>query len=142
MGRSRGGISSKIHCITNEKGLPIDFKLTSGEVHDAREARGLLEGKKACYVIADKGYDAKSIINVIKDIGAEPVIPSRSCCIEKRTYNKEIYKKRNLIERFFNRLKCFRRIATRYERKAINFLSMIWLAGSILWLNHLIVDST
>jgi transposase len=141
MGRSRGGISSKIHCVTNEKGLPIDFKLTGGEVHDAREAKGLLEGKKASYVLADKGYDAKSIVDIIKNLGAIPVIPSRTCWIEQREYDKGIYKKRNLIERMFNRLKCFRRIATRYERKAINFISMVWLAGSVLWLN-LIVDST
>ena len=95
----------------------------------------LLENKKASYVLGDKGYDAKKVDTLIESMGAVAVIPVRSCCHYKRDYPRELYKKRNLIERFFQRLKEFRRLATRYERKAIYFLNMslvgaIWI-GSV-----------
>jgi len=119
----------------NGNGLPIDFKLTGGEVHDVQEAIGLLSGKTAKYVIGDKGYDAGKVDKVIESIGAVAVIPVRKCCNYKRKYPEELYKQRNLIERFFNRLKGFRRIGTRYERKRIHFLGMVLVGAILIWLS-------
>ena len=135
MGYSRGGLTTKIHCVVDAKGRPIDFKLTGGEVHDVQEAHPLLADKRAKYVIGDKGYDAGKVDKTIEEIGAIAVIPVRSCCHYRREYPQELYKKRNLIERFFNRLKGFRRVGTRYERKGINFLNMVLVGAILVWLS-------
>lgn len=121
--------------MVDANGLPIDFKLTGGEVHDVQEATELLCGKSAKYVIGDKGYDAGKVDKVIESIGAIAVIPVRKCCHYQRKYPQELYKQRNLIERFFNRLKRFRRIGTRYEKRGIYFLGMIFVGAILTWLN-------
>ena len=113
LGYSRGGLTTKIHCMVDANGLPIDFRLTGGEVHDVQEAVGMISGKRTKYVIGDKGYDAGKVDKAVEDIGAIAVIPVRKCCCYQRHYPVELYKQRNLIERFFNRLKRFRRIGTR-----------------------------
>jgi len=115
-------------------GLPVKFILTPGESSDYEQALPLLSGEKPDYVIADKGYDSDEIVNFITQINAIPVIPPRSNRIVQRHYDKVIYKDRNLIERLFNRLKQFRKIATRFEKIQINFESLIYLACSYLWL--------
>ena len=135
MGYSRGGITTKIHCVVDAKGRPIDFSLTGGEVHDVQEAEALLKNKTAKYVIGDKGYDAGKVDKVIEGIGAIAAIPVRTCCTYRREYPQDLYKRRNLIERFFNRLKGFRRIGTRYEKKAINFISLVFVGSIWLWLS-------
>jgi transposase len=106
-------LSTKIHMTTDAWGRPVRFILTAGQVNDAREAEHLLEGVKTEYVLADRGYDTEKVLEKIKQIGADAVIPSRSNRKVQRDYNRELYKKRNLIERAFNKLKRFRRIATR-----------------------------
>lgn len=121
--------------MVDANGLPIDFTLTGGEVHDVQEAVGLISGKSAKYVIGDKGYDAGKVDKVIEGIGAIAVIPVRRCSYYRRDYPLELYKQRNLIERFFNRLKRFRRIGTRYEKKGIYFLSMVLLGAIWTWLS-------
>lgn len=128
-------MTTKIHCVVDANGKPIDFKLTGGEVHDLKEAEGLLAGKQAKYVIGDKGYDAKKIDEIIERIGGIAVIPVRTCSHYRREYPQELYKRRNLIERFFGRLKGFRRIGTRYEKKAVNFLSMVMVGAIVIWLS-------
>jgi putative transposase len=135
LGHSRGGLTTKIHCVVDANGLPIDLKLTGGEVHDVQEAAGLLAGKSAKYVIGDKGYDAGKVDKAIESIGAIAVIPVRKCCHYRRQYPAELYKQRNLIERFFNRLKRFRRIGTRYEKKGVNFLAMVLVGAILTWLS-------
>ena len=135
LGYSRGGLTTKIHCVVDAKGLPIDFRLTGGEVHDIQEAVGLIFGKNAKYVIGDKGYDAVKMDKAIEEMGAIAVIPARKCCHYRRDYPKQLYKQRNLIERFFNRLKRFRRIGTRYEKRGIYFLSMVLVAAIWTWLS-------
>ncbi len=114
--------------------LPIDFRLTGGEVHDVQEAVGLISGKSAKYVIGDKGYDAGKVDKAIESIGAIAVIPVRKCCYYQRQYPEWLYKRRNLIERVFNRLKRFRRIGTRYEKKGIHFLAMVFVGAIWTWL--------
>jgi transposase len=115
-------------------GLPVKFMLTPGEASDYHQAIPLLKNEHPAYVLADKGYDSDEIVDYIIQIGAKPVIPPRSNLIIQRIYDKIIYKERNLIERLFNRLKQFRKIATRFEKIQINFEAMIYLASSYLWL--------
>lgn len=115
-------------------GLPVRFLLSGGEVHDSKMAGSLIEGLIAEYVLADKGYDSKSLVEAAEAEGMTVFIPSRSNSLEPRTYDPVIYKERNSIERLFNRLKNCRRVATRYEKTARNFLAMLQLAGTMLWL--------
>ena len=115
-------------------GNPVRWQLTGGEVHDITQAPALIEGLDAGQVIADKGYDSDAFIALIQAAGAQPVIPSRKNRLACRDYDRHAYRERHLIECLFNRLKQFRRIATRYEKLARNFLSMLNLATTYLWL--------
>ncbi len=108
--------------------------LTAGQVADITQAPALIEGFEPEMVIAYKGYDADSLVEIIKTHGAQPVILPRSNRQEQRDYDRHWYKDRNLVERFFNRIKQFRRIATRYEKLDRNFLGMITLVCSYIWL--------
>lgn len=110
------------------------FILTGGACADYSQALNLLEGLAAEAVIADKGYDADFIVEAIEQRGAEAVIPPRRHRLTPRSYDRHLYKERNLIERMFNRLKHFRRISTRYDKTALSFLSFLHLAGIYLWL--------
>jgi transposase len=119
---------------TDALGRPVRFIVTAGQVNDAPHANRLIEGFTAEYVIADRGYDSHKIIEKIEEVGAEAVIPPKSNRRVKRRYDKGLYKKRNLIERAFNNLKRFRRLATRYDRKAVYFKSFLYLAASLMWI--------
>lgn len=118
---------------TDALGRPLRFVLTAGEANDAPQAELLLEGLQTEYVIADRGYDSQKVIDKAAEIGADAVIPPKSNRKVQRYYDKELYKRRNLIERAFNKLKRFRRIATRYDRKAVYFKSFLYLAASLMW---------
>lgn len=101
---------------------------------DITHAHTLIEGLSTEAVIGDKGYDADALVARIHAAGAEAVIPSRNNRTEPRAYDRHLYKDRNLVERFFNRLKQFRRIATRYEKLARNFVSVLNLVCTYIWL--------
>ncbi len=135
MGRSRGGLTTKIHALVNEQGLPLRFHLTAGQDHDAPPSRYLLDQlQPGQVVLADKAYDANWIRDMIWEQGAEANIPSKSNRIIPKSLNKDLYKKRNLVERFFGRIKkSFRRIATRYEKYASNYMALIKMAAFRLW---------
>lgn len=135
MGRSRGGLTTKIHALVNENGLPLRFHLTPGQAHDAPAAKPLLTGlQPGQQVLADKAYDADWIRKLIWEQGAEAVIPSKSNRKIPPSFNKKAYQNRNIIERFFGRIKrSFRRIATRYEKGAANYMAMIKIAAIRLW---------
>lgn len=132
LGRSSGGLSSKIHCLADGLGNPVDFILTGGAVHDSQCADALLEGKKADFVVADKAYDNNAVLQKIAQMEAIAVIPPKSNRKEQRGFDRHYYKDRNLIERFFCRLKQFRGIATRYCKRGKYFLAAIKFAASIL----------
>ena len=136
MGKSRGGLTTKIHALTNQDGLPIRFELTPGQAHDAPVCKRLLDAlQPSQHVLADKAYDADWIREMIWEQGAIVVIPSKSSRKVPKDFDAEIYKQRNKIERFFGRLKAsFRRIATRYEKTSQNFMAMIKLASFRLWI--------
>jgi transposase len=94
--------------------------LTCGERNDITQIEPLLDGLKASFVLADKGYDGQRTIDAIAAAGAIPVVPRRTCTATRRPFDAILYKERNLIERLFNKLKHFRRIATRYDKLARN----------------------
>ena len=94
----------------------------------------MIDGFNADYIVADKGYDSNDFVDAIEASGAAAVIPPRCNRNQPREYDREIYKQRNLVERFFQKIKNFRRIATRYERLARNYLAMLQLAATVIWL--------
>jgi len=94
-----------------------------------------LEGQTTTALLADKGYDADYVIAAATEMGAMAVIPPKANRKIKREYDKDLYKERNLIERMFNKLKQFRRVATRYDKRAFTYLSFIHIAAITLWLN-------
>lgn len=134
VGKSRGGLSTKIHAAVDALGNPVRLLLTAGQASEYGQANALIEGFEAEYVLADKGYDSDDFVQAIAATGAETVIPSRKNRNEPRTYDRELYKERNLVERLFQKLKHYRRIATRYERLARNYQAMLYLAASLIWM--------
>jgi transposase len=116
------------------KGEPTKLILTGGQESDIKQAAALIEGQKFKAVIGDKGYDSDELVDAIKAKGAEAVIPPRENRIEQREYDKEQYKDRNLVERFWSRMKQFRRVATRYEKTACNFLGFVRVAAIMVML--------
>lgn len=115
-------------------GNPLRYILTGGQVSDITQASKLIEGFDSDMVIGDKGYDANSFVKEILAAGAEVVIPPRSNRLEQREYDRHWYKDRNLVERFFNRIKQFRRIATRYEKLDRNFMGFLDMVCAYVWL--------
>ena len=136
LARSRGGWSSKIHCALNGQGLPTDFYLSGGEVHDSQYGPLLLHSQQAKYVLGDRAYASEKLLDQIASIGAEAVIPPHPRSKKVRSYNRVIYKEPNKIERFFNKLKHFRGIATRYCKLAACFLAAIKWAACMIILNN------
>lgn len=134
IGRSRGGLTSKIHALTNGHGKPMKFIITSGTVHDSTKAIPLLRNiiKAGMKVLADRGYDAAYILAYISYWRALACIPPRKNKTYPQTYNKTLCKNRNQIERFFQRLKNFRRVATRYDKLPSSFLSFVHIASASL----------
>jgi transposase len=113
---------------------PLRFILTAGQVGDVLAAPALLNGFRAKAVLADKAYDSNAFRQIIADSGAEAVIPSNRRRKVIIPHDQAIYRHRNRIERCFNKLKHFRRFATRYDRRAIHFLAFIHLAAAMLWM--------
>lgn len=114
-------------------GNPVRFILTGGERNDITQAQPLIHGLRARYVLADRAYDADHFRDAIHASGAKPVIPVNRTRARYDDHDRHIYKERNLVERFFNKLKHFRRIATRYEQTAKAYLSMVQLAAVVIW---------
>ena len=136
IGRSRGGLSTKIHALVDALGNPVGFHLTGGEAHDLVGADHLLPGMQANILIADKAYDAdQRVIKQLQDAGKAAVIPPRSNRTSPRDYDRHLYKARHLVENFFAWLKQFRAIATRYDKTARNFRAAVHLAACVVWLN-------
>jgi transposase len=115
-------------------GYPTRFLVTEGEQSDYRQALNLLDNQTAKCVLADRGYDADYIIEKILAQGAKAVIPPRSSRKASREYDRDLYEERNRIERMFGKLKHFRRVATRYDKLALSYLSFVLIAAISLWL--------
>ena len=134
LGRSRGGFSCKIHAVVDALGLPLKFILTGGQAADITQAIPLMEGLSAEACLADKGYDSDAFLAWLKEKGIKAVIPPKSNRKEQRDCDWWHYKERHAVECMFGKLKYFRRIATRYEKKAIHFMGMLAFAATLLWL--------
>jgi putative transposase len=129
LGRSRGGLSTKIHAATDALGNPVRLLFGPGQRNDITRAPELINGFEPEAVIADKGYDADHLREVVLENQAASVIPSKSNRRTPITYDKALYKERNLVERFFNKLKQFRRVATRYDKLLANYRGFVILAA-------------
>lgn len=134
LGRSRGGLTTKIHAVVDRQGLPLRLGLTAGQAHDAPAALALLDRlAPRTIVLGDKAYDGNAIRDLIEAQGAVPNIPAKSNRKWRPCFSKTLYRERNQVERFFSKLKHFRRIATRYDKLADNFLAMVKLVSMRLW---------
>ncbi len=134
LGRSRGGFSTKIHLAADALGNALRFILTGGERNDITQAEHLVAGFSAEYVIADKGYDSEIFVLRLKGRDAEAVIPSRASNKVRREIDTHLYKERHLIENQIGKLKQFRRVFSRFDKLAKNYLSFIYFASSVVWL--------
>ena len=134
LGRSRGGFSTKIHLATDALGNALRFILTGGQRNDITQAQALVNDLVADYVIADKGYDAAPFVMKLKARNLEVVIPSRRNRKEQREIDTHLYKERHLIENQIGKLKHFRRVFSRFDKLAKNYLSFIYLASTVVWL--------
>ena len=134
LGRSRGGFSTKIHLATDALGNALRFILTGGERNDITQAEALVKDFAAEYVIADKGYDSEAFVSRLKEQDSEAVIPSRATNKVQREIDRHLYKERHLIENQIGKLKQFRRVFSRFDKLAKNYLSFIYFASSIVWL--------
>ena len=128
-------MTTKIHMLADSLGRPLRFLLTAGQVHDSKGASDLLDGVVAAAVIADRAFDSNALRAEIADAGMHAVIPSTRSRKRPIPHDPTLYKARNRIERCFNKLKHFRRIATRYDRLAVNFEAALCLAATVsYWL--------
>jgi transposase len=134
IGRSRGGLSTKIHMAVRGLGCPVRFILTAGQRGDAPQAGPLIDGLPAQAVMADTAYDADHLRQAIATKGALAVIPSSPSRTQKHPLDEHLYAQRHLVECCFSKLKQFRRVATRYEKTARNYLAVVTLAAIVLWL--------
>ncbi len=137
MGRSRGGLTTKIHAVVDADGLPIALKLTPGQAHDGRSAEGMLESLgEGDILLADRGYDSDALRQQMAARGAWANIKPMPNRKNVPAFSAFLYRYRNLVERFFNRIKHFRAVATRYDKRDDNFLASVQLASIRIWLRH------
>ena len=136
MGRSRGGLTSKIHALVDANGLPIRFAHSAGEAHDNRLASKLLARLTSkTMLLADRGYNADCIRALVAKKGAWVNIPPRCNRNQPICFSAHLHRARNRVERFFSRIKQCRRIATRYDMLAANYLAFLQLASIRIWLS-------
>ncbi len=133
IGRSRGGVSTKIHAVTDTSGKPLHVEITPGQQHDVTMAEHLLSHVHGKAFIADTGYDSNKVIEAIKAKGLVPVISSNPSRKEPLPLDKKLYALRYRVECFFHSLKRYRRIATRYEKTACNYLAFLHVACAMIW---------
>jgi transposase len=128
-------LTTKIHLLADALGRPLRFILTGGQVHESRTAEAmLLDSVEGDAVLADKAYDSDAIRATIKAARMKVVIPSNRSRKRIIRHDKVLYCECNRIERCFNKLKHFRRLATRYDRRACHYLAFVCLAGAMLWM--------
>jgi transposase len=134
VGRSRGGRNTKIHALADAKGRLIAILLTGGEAHDCPVAERLMRRVKSPdRLLGDKAYDSAELRERLDQRDTKPVIPNRCNRKQPFSFSKRLYKLRWRVESAFNRLKDFRRIATRYDRLARNYLASVCLVAALVW---------
>jgi transposase len=120
--------------IVDALGNPLDFVLTGGERNDVTQAPTLLAGRHSDYVIADKGYDATSVLELIEQMGAIPVIPARKSWHTPREYDKDLYRERHAAECCVNKLKQYRHVFSRFDKLASRYLGFLLIVATLIWL--------
>jgi transposase len=134
IGRSRGGRNTKIHAVADAKGRLLSILLTGGQAHDCPPAQRLIRRSKiAKKLLGDKAYDSSELRQWLCQRGTKPVVPNKSNRKQPFRFDRKSYKQRHKIENAFCRLKDFRRIATRYDRLARNFLASVCIVAAIVW---------
>lgn len=138
MGRSRGGLTTKIHALVDANGNPIALKLTEGQAHDGRSAADMLDGIGAGQILlADRAYDSDALRDTLAARGAWANVKPMPHRVNKPAFSAFLYRYRNLVERFFNRIKHFRAIATRFEKHDANYLALVKLAAARIWMRFM-----
>jgi transposase len=138
MGRSRGGLTTKIHAVVDANGLPVTLKLTEGQAHDGRSAADMLDSVAAGQtLIADRAYDSDALRHTLANRGAWANVKPTSRRVNIPPFSPYLYRFRNLVERFFNKLKHFRAVATRFEKHDANYLALVKLAAARIWMRFM-----
>ena len=133
IGKSRGGMNTKLHLLVDGLGKLAELLMTGGNVNDHKAAPELVAKARDCTVVMDKGYDSKELRMQIREQGGEPCIPCRENVKAPEEYDQELYKSRHCVENFFQRLKVFKRCAMRCEKTSRMFLAFVMLAVSVIY---------
>ncbi len=135
MGRSRGGLTTKIHALVDADGLPIALKLTEGQAHDGRSAADMLETiSEGQILLGDRAYDSDGLRKSLAQRGAWANVKPMPNRVNVPAFSKYLYRQRNAVERFFNKIKHYRGVATRYDKRAENYLAGVKLASARIWM--------
>lgn len=134
LGRSRGGFSCKIHVVVDALGNPLRLRLTAGQRHDSTQSKLLVDGLAFQCVIADRGYAAAEFIDHLLALGIQVVIPPHQRAKLTRDYDRWLYRERHLVECFFNKIKHFRRIFSRFEKLDCSYLGFLHFVSTLIWL--------
>ena len=141
MGRSRGGLTTKIHALVDANGNPIALKLSAGQAHDGKSAADMLGALGAGQILlADRAYDSDALRASMAERGAWANIKPMPGRVNRPAFSPFLYRFRNLVERFFNKLKHFRAIATRFEKHDANYLALVKLAATRIWMRFMSRD--
>ncbi len=134
-GSLRGGLTTKIHALVDANGLPIALKLTEGQAHDGRSAQDMLGLMRAGQILlADRAYDSDALRRVLAERGAWANVKPMPNRTNVPAFSRFLYRYRNLVERFFNKLKHFRGVATRFDKRPDNYLAGVKLASARIWM--------
>ena len=134
-GITRGGLNTKIHAVCDALGNQLRFVLTPGQRHDSKPVPEWLGGLQAKALLADKAYDSDKIVQAAEKRGMQVIISCRVNRKEQRVLDRHRYKARHLVENLFQRMKVFRRVATRFDKLDVTFLGFVHIAGIMKWLH-------
>jgi transposase len=138
MGRSRGGLTTKIHALVDANGNPIALKLTAGQAHDGKSASDMLDQLGAGQILlADRAYDSDALRKSMADRGAWANVKPMPGRVNIPAFSPFLYRYRNLVERFFNKIKHFRAVATRFEKHDANYLAVVKLVAARIWMRFM-----
>ena len=137
MGRSRGGLTTKIHALVDANGMPVMLKLTEGQAHDGKSAQDMMGTVGSGQILlADRAYDSDALRLSIAQRGAWANVKPMPNRVNVPAFSAFLYRYRNHVERFFNKIKHYRAIATRYEKHASNFLAAVKLVATRIWMRN------
>jgi len=138
MGRSRGGLTTKIHALVDANGNPIALKLTEGQAHDGKSARDMLDQIGAGQILlADRAYDSDALRKILAERGAWANVKPMPGRVNIPAFSPFLYRYRNLVERFFSKIKHFRAVATRFEKHDANYLAVVKLVAARIWMRFM-----